>query len=331
MQQRNEKHTENLRRIASDAAEEIVQEVRHVSGNIRSAVPNFDPVVTAARTQLSELKQELDANEDTKLIVQKLTIASAYARHFTRAITELARTAKRIAYAYFSALVEALKGLPEKYSQVFDRLPEIIERLTTLINRGVDVLVSGSRVALKVLVETAERLYDSMPPFANVWNWIVDHTEEFVRCASKVIQKLSEKLAGVYSGLRSFVSHILSNRTLQAFIAEIKNRLQQLLEEFIEDTKEQLDAIKNYVLSTVPQREFQEFVEALADYIQKKANKAEIDDAAALRDIYEKLRATVRRAFADVFSVDLEKGIFRAKVKIVLKKLPLINPKNSDL
>jgi len=138
---------------------------------------------------------------------------------------------------------------------------------------------------------------------------------------TEVVKSVSEQLVKVYSALRHFMDRILANRTVVALVSELSTRLQGLLAEFVQDTKEQLDAIKNYVLNAVPQKEFQEFVEALVDYIQKKASKTTVDDAAALRNVYDKLVATVQRALSDVFTLDPSKGIFRARVSIKMDRV----------
>lgn len=303
-----------MRVLLTNLIEEVAQEVKQVSTNIRNAVPNLEPVRAGTQKQLQDLKQELQQNEDTKMILTRLRMGAAYLRQLTRIVLELARTARRIALAYIGGLRESLNSLPEKYTEILNKLPEYIEILKSLAIRGVDALISGSRVAAKVLVESAERLYEALPPFADVWNWLVDQTEGIVQVLSEFAQRAGEKLSKIYSAVKGYAERILANRTIQALWAELISRLQGILEEFIQDTKEQLETVKNLILSAVPQKEFQEFIESLVDYIQKKAEKAPIDDAAALRNIYAKLRATISRALADVFTYDCSKGIFRAQV-----------------
>lgn len=250
------------------------------------------------------------------MILQRINMGGAYLRQLSRIVLELARTARRIALAYIGGLRESLNALPQKYSQILERLPEYLEKLRELATRSVDAFINGSRVAGKVLLEAAQRLYEVLPPFADVWNYIVEHTECIVKILGEAAKKAAEKLATVYSSLKELANKILTNKTLQSLMAELRNRLQVLLEEFIEDTKEQLETVKDYILNAVPQKEFAEFLQALVDYIQKKAQKVSIDDAAALRNIYEKLRATIKKVADDIFTIDLKQGIFRAQVRI---------------
>jgi len=148
-----------------------------VSSNIRAAAPDLSVVLTSARTQLTELKQELEQNADTKIILDRLTYLGRMLKHFSRVLIELAKTAKRIALGYVSGLKEALKVLPEKYSELFDRLPQYLESLKALLNRSVEALKSFSRLSCEMLEDAVQRLSVSLPKFADLWNWIVDHTE----------------------------------------------------------------------------------------------------------------------------------------------------------
>ncbi|CAL8089591.1 unnamed protein product [Orchesella dallaii] len=316
VQERGQRQRERLIDLLSKTVEEVVKEVTHVSSNIRSASPDLKVVVTSARGQLTQLKQELEQNPDTKIILDRLTFLDRMLRHFSRVLIELAKTAKRIALSYVSGLKESLKALPEKYSELLERFPEYLESLKGLLNRGIEALRNVSKLSCEILESTIERLSASIPSFADSWNWIVDHTEGLAQVLTEFVKVASEKLAKVYSALRCLADRILANRTVAALLSELRNRLQGLLEEFVEDSKEQLDAIKNYVLSAVPQKEFQEFVEALVDYIQKKASKATVDDAASLRNVYDKLVATIQRALSDVFTIDPSKGIFRARIPL---------------
>ncbi|ODN00146.1 Apolipophorin, partial [Orchesella cincta] len=316
VQERGQRHRERLIELLSKAVEEVIKEAKHVSSNIRAAAPDLQVVVTSARGQLTELKQELQQNPDTKLILDRLTTLDRMIKHFSRVLIELAKTAKRIAFSYVSGLKESLKVLPEKYQELLERFPEYAESLRVLLNKGIEAFWRVSKLSCEIADDTIQRLSGSLPPFADVWNWIIDHTEGLTQVLTEFVKTASEKLAKVYSALRSVADRLLANRTVVALLSELTNRLQGLLTEFVQDSKEQLEAIKNYVLSAVPQREFQEFVEALVDYIQKKASKAPVNDAEALRNVYDKLVATIQRALKDVFTLDPSKGIFRAKIPL---------------
>jgi hypothetical protein len=108
------------------------------------------------------------------------------------------------------------------------------------------------------------------------------------------------------------------------FLKDILTYAQLLLSELVDESKTWAENLKNYVLQAVPQQEFQRVVEAIADYVEKKARNQAVDDAAAIRDIYDKLVVVLKKVGTEFFSFDVKEGSLLARVCFVHLKINMI-------
>lgn len=98
------------------------------------------------------------------------------------------------------------------------------------------------------------------------------------------------------------------------FIKDTVNVVQMILSEVIEETKQYAVSFKNYIINVIPEADFQEIVQLTAEYVDKKAKNVQVDDAVAIKEIYEKVIKLVKKVSAKVFSVDSSEDGFNLSV-----------------
>jgi hypothetical protein len=133
-----------------------------------------------------------------------------------------------------------------------------------------------------------------------------------------------EEATKVWKSIRVAVRNILDNESVKMFLKDIMTYAQLLLSELVDESKTWAENLKNYVLQAVPQQEFQRVVEAIADYVEKKARNQAVDDADAIRDIYDKLVVVLKKVGTEFFSVDVKEGSLLARVCFVYLKINMI-------
>ena len=84
----------------------------------------------------------------------------------------------------------------------------------------------------------------------------------------------------------------------------------------IEEYKKDAEEIRDSILKALPDKEVQEFLQSVLEYIEKKtsAQPSPVDDAAAQKEIYNKFIVAIEKIKSNLFTVDLKNGLFIAQV-----------------
>lgn len=315
-QKRVEKTGQNLKQLAVSSTEEIMKEVQFVSTNLRKASPNFKAVASSAKDRLAELQVELNNHEDTKILVDQFKTVRGYFRQYVKVVLELTKVVRRLVVSAVYALRENLETLPELLKKYSDKIPYNAEDFEDFLQTVIESLVEASRNAVKYIGEAVERISAASPQIIEKINWLLDFSSDAGTLIRDVMENVLDVVSKYWKSIRGWANSILENPTMKMLFKDALNTLQFIVAEFIDESKTHAENFKNYVLEAVPQKEFQELVESVADYVEMKARNHPVDDREAIKEIYNKLVIVLRKVGAEIFSVDTQDGIVIAKIPL---------------
>lgn len=315
-QKRVEKTGQNLKQLAVSSTEEIMKEAQFVSTNLRKATPNFKAVASSAKDRLAELQVELDAHDDTKILVQQFQTLRGYFKQYVRIVLEMTKVVRRLVISAVYALRENLETLPELLKKYTDKIPYSAEDFEDCLQSIIENLVQASRKAVKLIGEAVDRISAASPQIIEKINWLLDLSSDAGTLIRDVLENVLDVAAKYWKSIRTWANSILENKTVKVIFKDILNTLQFIVAEFIDESKNHAENFKNYILEAVPQKEFQELVESVAEYVEMKARNHPVDDSAAIKEIYDKLVIVVKKIGAEIFSVDTQDGIVIAKIPL---------------
>lgn len=323
VQKRLVKTGENLQQITGTAVEEVAKEIRHVSSNMRKASPNLSAISTGTKTQWETLRSELDTHEDTKILVERFNILVGYAKRVGKVVVEMTRVVRKLAASVLKTIEAQIAAIPELLKQYSDRVPLTSEELQEF---GETIMLNIMRAVskgIKLFNETIDTISANMPKIIERINWILDITSDATKVLQDILETTLVEAAKVWKSVRGVIADILKNESVKAALKDILNYTQLVLRELIDQIKEQAESLKDTILSNVSQKDFQQAVEAIADYIEKKAKNIDVDDAAAIKEIVDKLIAVVKSAYKEIFSINVEEGSFFAAIPLPWKIVSL--------
>jgi fructose-1,6-bisphosphatase len=175
VQKRAQKTGENLQQLGVSTVEEVLKEIQFVSTNLRKSTPNFKALASGAKDQWASLLVELDAHEDTKILLDNFRVMSGYVKRYAKFVAEMARVVRRLTVSYAYALRDYLEQtIPDLLKKYSDSIPYTAEQLQELTET---VMVNIMRVAtktIKLFNEAVDRLSAATPKIIERINWFLD-------------------------------------------------------------------------------------------------------------------------------------------------------------
>lgn len=132
--------------------------------------------LTAATNQWADLVVELDAHDDTKIVVEQIQLAKGFFKTFVRFMVGVTKAARRMAYTFAAIIKEQLEQLPNLLGDYTSGAPYTMDDLKRCFDSFVTALTDCARNSVKLLGQTAERISASMPEIIKCINWALDKT-----------------------------------------------------------------------------------------------------------------------------------------------------------
>ena len=293
---------------------EIAKEAEFHFKSLTTAAPNMEPIFRGLSQDLTNLRDELQADQDTAKILRFLSIVGHMTRGALFYAMEMGRDLSRYMGSVIYTAESFMESIPELWETFWDQLVSLksTQDLHHYLDKIFVKFVEAGKHLSIVATDYLEKLLEATP-------YIVEKLEdfkEFIEDAAETIEEAYELLLdALFDAWKYVEEEILEDERVQRLVKSVLNRAQTLVTEIIQDVKERIGDAREYILKHVNQNEMHELLAAMDDYIEKKLKGVKVDDCAALTDIYVKLSSAFKAFATKVFSAEWPAdGLFLAQV-----------------
>ncbi|XP_011144506.2 apolipophorins [Harpegnathos saltator] len=267
----------HLKAIGDEIDNEIQEELKDFTKQLKNAKPNMDGLRDYYKQELTKLQNELNADQTMK------DIQAALDKHFGSIISAVADRMKQI--------TTQLENLCKQYQDLISKLKEAFETVFPQFMK-----------LYKEMVHGFENIFESTVKILSTYLHVVldminDYQEEFKELAimmSELLQDIAKIVFKAVSQIKKDVDEfvvLLIDQVKALPIYEIvKEKYQEILKFQIPETiMTSIEDVCNTIKTTMPTDELRQLLDAIQQYISKHAKREKVDDPAEVRKIYNLL------------------------------------------
>jgi hypothetical protein len=162
--------------LVSSGVEEVGKELQFVSTNMRKAMPNLKTALSSTKSQFADLVVELDAHEDTKLLLDQLKIAQGYFKQFTIYVLRMTTVFRKMAVNVIQVVRVNIQKIPDYLRDCVSKIPYTMEDFEEFIDTFMFTLIDVFRKTVKLWTQTLDNIQKSMPEIIRKINLFLDYT-----------------------------------------------------------------------------------------------------------------------------------------------------------
>ncbi|XP_032678528.1 apolipophorins [Odontomachus brunneus] len=263
-----------LKEINDEIGSEVTEELKDFIKHLDSSKPNTKHVLDYYQTELTKLKNELNADQTVK------DIQATLEKHFGAIIAAVTSTFKQV----IVRLEELRKQFEEIVAKLKDASMAVLPQLTKLYKEAIRTCINIFDAAVNVAIAYLKAALDLINEHQKELKELAIMASELVQDIAKIIFKAANQIR---KDIDEFVV-LLTDQMKALPIYEIaKEKYNEILKfQIPQSVMDSFDNICNAVKATLPTEELRQFVEAIQQYIVKHAKHEKVDDTNEIKKIY---------------------------------------------
>ncbi|XP_072946075.1 apolipophorins [Epargyreus clarus] len=291
-----------IKGLAGKASEEFKKTMKRVE-------PTIKQMEQAYADDFKKLVNEVSNDQALKEISESL---SHIVQFLAKMIDDIVTVTKPIVDKINAAIMDICHKTQELYEkQVEPQLKELYTNVSTMLKEYLDGLIDAATYYVALAIDFFEKHKPELQELANTFTEIF---KDLTRILVAQLKEWRAKATAFFADLGAQIKEL-------PIISFIKEKYQEL--SIPQQLLNMLKEVHNAVRGVLPTEEVRNFADALYKYTEKKINQEKMDEAAELRNVYEKLVAAVSSIVKFVRTQLNELGVPNVPM---INSLPFIGP-----
>ncbi|XP_044764136.1 apolipophorins-like [Coccinella septempunctata] len=278
-----------------EGAQGLTDDLKEIGNVVKETIPDLSKSQEFYQSELNKIKEEIAAD---KSLEQFAEVLRSTVQVVISTVSEIITNASNIIEKVFASLNAAFSGTIQTIqTQILPKLKEVLDQVVASLK------VVGDKLS--------DVIFAYLAKISEVIDIVQPQIKAIVASLSEISEELQRFIVKSYESIRTAIieeiKHIKDELKASPLIEKLKVHYQALLKEFLPSQEvivNTLRAASGALKEVAIFPEFQNFIDLVERYLEKKLTNQPVDDVAELEKIVARLIQGLRRLTA-VFTTEI--------------------------